>query len=179
MSPGRALVETQPSHTEAAVGESFDGFFRREYTSVVGLATVLAGNRTLGEEIAQEAFLAAHRSWERIGVYDRPGAWVRRVVANHAASATRMRVREARALFRLAARREPAAPLPEIGADEFWQAVRALPRRQAQCVALHYFEDRSTAEIASLLGITETTVRVHLHDGRVALARHLGESETS
>jgi RNA polymerase sigma-70 factor, ECF subfamily len=51
--------------------------------------------------------------------------------------------------------------------------VRALPRRQAQVVALHYLEDRPVAEIADALGIASGTVKKHLHDGRRELARRL------
>ena len=66
--------------------------------------------------------------------------------------------------------------------EAFWEAVRRLPKRQAQCVALHYLEDRPIAEIAALLEIAEATVRGYLHHGRAALAvsldLHLGEEET-
>ena len=72
---------------------------------------------------------------------------MRRVAANLATSALRRRLIEARALARVWAREEPAlAELPVSGAD-FWRAVRSLPRRQAQAVALHYLEDRPLAEI--------------------------------
>ena len=59
--------------------------------------------------------------------------------------------------------------------EAFCEAVRQLPTRQAQCVALHYLEDRSVADVAALLDIAEATVRVHLHQGRAALAAALGE----
>jgi len=52
--------------------------------------------------------------------------------------------------------------------------MRNLPRRQAQTVALFYLEDRSTEEIAAILGCAESTVRVHLHRARSTLARDLG-----
>lgn len=41
-------------------------------------------------------------------------------------------------------------------------------------MALHYLEDRTVAEIATILGCAEGTVKVHLHRGRLALARALG-----
>ena len=50
-------------------------------------------------------------------------------------------------------------------AGEFWHAVRRLPKRQAQAVALHYLEDASVAEIAAIMGCAENTVKVHLHRG--------------
>jgi RNA polymerase sigma-70 factor (ECF subfamily) len=154
----------------------FDAFFASEYRAVVGLASVLCGRRTLGEEFAQEAFFRAFRHWDRISGYDDPGAWVRRVVANLATSSWRSRMREARAFGRVWRRRDPVAELTAAD-DEFWAAVRALPARQAQCLALRYLEDRSIADIAAVLAIAEPTVRVHLHAGRRALAQRIGESQ--
>ena len=55
--------------------------------------------------------------------------------------------------------------------------MRALPARQAQCVALLYLEDRPVTEIGQILGIAPGTVRVHLHEARATLARQLGEPD--
>lgn len=153
---------------------SFDELFASEYRRVVGLALVLCGRRGVAEEIAQEAFTAAYRRWSRISHYDDPAAWVRRVAVNMATSVLRRRTREARAMARVALRRENAMEpaLPDAG---LWDAVRGLPGRQARCVALRYVEDRSVAEIAAVLGIAEATVRVHLHKARATLAERLGE----
>jgi RNA polymerase sigma-70 factor (ECF subfamily) len=155
--------------------EPFDDFYRREYRRVVALAYVLSGSRAGAEDLAQEGFLAAHRNWSHV---DRPGAWVRRVVANQAVSTRRRRQAEARALSRAGAR-PPAGPALLAGdAAEFWRIVRGLPDRQAQAVALHYLEDWPIAEIALVLDCAEGTVKVHLHKARRALARQLGvESE--
>lgn len=57
---------------------------------MVELAYALSGNRA-GADIAQEAFLRAHRDWHRVGRYQYPGAWVRRAAVNLAASAVRRR----------------------------------------------------------------------------------------
>lgn len=152
----------------------FESFYRREYRAVVGLAYALSGSRLAAEDIAQDAFLAAHRKWDRIGHYERPEAWVRRVVSNLAVSAFRTKMREAGALARLKPRDEYLPPLPAEDAG-FWKAVRALPARQAQAIALHYLEDRSVAEIASILECSQNTVKVHLHKGRGTLARRLHE----
>lgn len=154
---------------------SFDAFFAAEYRGVVAFAAVLCGRRAVAEELTQEAFFAAFRRWSTVGSYDDPGGWVRRVVANLATSAWRTRVREARALARVWHRRDPIVELTGIG-DEFWVAVRALPARQTQCLTLRYLEDRTVDEIAGVLGIAAVTVRVHLHEGRVALARRFDDS---
>lgn len=159
----------------ATVAEHFDVFYRREFRTVVGLAYALSGSRWAAEDLAQEAFLAAHRQWDRIGGYESPGAWVRRVVANMAVSRYRRKVSEAKAVARIALhRQEPLAPLDEVD-TEFWDHVRRLPRRQAQAIALHYLEDRSVADVADILGCSVATAKVHLHRGRHALAERLGE----
>lgn len=157
--------------------EVFEDFYVREYLAVVGLAYALSGSRWGAEDLAQEAFVAAHRDWDRIGHYDNPGAWVRRVVANLSVSAFRRRVAEAKALARIPFGHETSLPDLADGDPEFWAAIRSLPRRQAQVVALFYLEDRSIAEIAEILDVTLGTVKRHLHDGRRSLARRLRSGE--
>ena len=170
------LERSHPASKEPTL--AFEDFYSEEYAAVVGLAYALSGSRTGAEDLAQEAFLAAHRNWQQIGRYDRPGAWVRRVVANLSVSAVRRRVAEAKALARVAAFGE-RMEVPDLGAGdpEFWAAVRALPRRQAQVVALFYLEDRAIAEVAAILDMSPGTVKRHLHNGRGTLARRLLEEE--
>lgn len=152
--------------------DSFEEFYRREFAGVLALAYVLSGSRSAAEELAQDAFLAAHQRWDRISEYDDPAAWVRRVCANRAVSALRRRVSEAKALARLGARRVLPDELPP-DSDAFWRAVRRLPRRQAQVVALHYLEDRPLGEVAAVLGCAEGTVKAHLYRARRTLANDL------
>jgi RNA polymerase sigma-70 factor (ECF subfamily) len=152
---------------------AFEEVYRRDYARLVGLAHGLSGSRTAAEELVQEAFLAAHRQWSEIGRYDDPAAWVRRVVVNRSVNVVRRRVAEGLALARLGARRELPDALPERD-EAVWRAVRSLPRRQAQVVALHYVDDRPVAEIAVVLRCAEGTVKAHLHQARQSLARMLG-----
>jgi RNA polymerase sigma-70 factor (ECF subfamily) len=162
--------ESDPSVPERL---SFEDLYLKDYQAVVGLAFALSGSRWLAEDLAQEAFLAAHRNWPRISAYDQPGAWVRRVVANLSVSAFRRRSVEAKALVRMALGNRH--PLPELSPedDEFWHAVRSLPRRQSQVMALHYLEDLPVAEVAGILDMAPGTVKKHLFDGRRELARRL------
>ena len=121
--------------------------------------------------------MAAHQNWERVSGYDEPPAWIRRVLSNLAVSAFRRRRVEIKGLARMAL--GSPASLPELSADDaaFWKAVRSLPRRQAQVVALHYLEDRPVAEVAEILQIATGTVKKHLHDGRLRLAQLLAVEE--
>lgn len=154
------------------VVEDFEAFYRREYPRAVGLALALTGRRHLAEEIAQDAFIAAMRHWQKIAGYDQPAAWLRRVVINRATSVLRRGLVEVRALPRLWAE---TTDVPEIApaAGQVWTAVRRLPRRQAQAVALFYLEDMSLEEIAEVLDCSPGTVKAHLHRAREKLGSAL------
>jgi RNA polymerase sigma-70 factor, ECF subfamily len=153
-----------------AESEGFEAFYLREYHAVVRLAYALSGSRLAAEDLAQEAFLRAFRDWEAIR---QPSAWVRKVTVRRAGRTARRRLLEARALGGLLAGRPPAiTELPEEDA-EVWRAVRALPRRQAQVVALRYVVDAPVAEIAQTLGMAEGTVKAQLYRARQTLATRL------
>ncbi|MCP3976947.1 MAG: SigE family RNA polymerase sigma factor [bacterium] len=173
---GSGEIERPPGLSKMQCLGSFDAFYDTEFESVAALALVLSGSRHGAEDLAQEAFLAAYRRWDEIGLYDDPGAWVRRVVANRAVSVIRRRVVEAKALPRLI--RAPD-PLPDMSpeSEHVWRAVRRLPRRQAQTVALFYLEDLPLDQIASILDLSVETVRTHLRRARKTLNRRLAVEE--
>jgi RNA polymerase sigma factor (sigma-70 family) len=152
---------------------AFEVFYRREYPAVVALAYALCGRRDLAEDVAQEALLITHRRWSEVRDYEQPGAFVRRVAVNMSYSQRRRLAAEGRAVARLAVRARTSEVTDEPPDAEFWGAVRSLPARQAQTLALHYLEDRPAEEIGAILGCSPATVRVHLHRGRHALAVHL------
>jgi RNA polymerase sigma factor (sigma-70 family) len=168
--PAEPAVE--PSAEPPGESLTFDDFYRREHRHVLGLAFVLTGNQWVAEDTTQEAFTAAFRRWQSIVAYDSPSAWIRRVTCNRAASVLRRRVREAKAVLRLAGRTQAYIELDE-GDETFWQAVRRLPLRQAQVVALYYMEDYSVKEIAEVLDCSEGSVKTHLSRARNAVARQL------
>jgi RNA polymerase sigma-70 factor, ECF subfamily len=158
-----------------AENEDFDSFYRREYPAVAALAFALSGRGSVAEDIAQEAFVVTYQRWARIRDYDKPGAYVRRVAANMAVSQRRRLGAEGRAMGRLAVRARLTVPGIDLPDPSFWRAVRTLPRRQAQVLALYYLEDRPADEIGTILGCSAVTVRVHLHRGRLALEELLKE----
>ncbi len=90
-----------------------------------------------------------------------------------------------RAAFRIAAgdlkRRHPV-PLMSEGAYELElpsielaNALRELPARQRSAVVLHYVADLPVREVASILGVTTGSIKVHLSRGRERLRELLGE----
>jgi len=153
--------------------ESFEDFFRREFPPLVALARAVTGSGS-AEDLAQEAMLVLYRRWDDVSTLDDPAQWGRRVCLNLSRSVLRRRLVEVRAMQRLGGRR--AAPAEQQPQDEeFWAAVRTLPRRQAQATALRYVYDLDVAAIAETMGCSSGSVKVHLGRARAALAQKLGE----
>ena len=151
-----------------AAGADFDDLYRREYPKLVRLAYALCGRRDVAEELVQDAMTKTLTRWSSVREYERPGAFVRRVLLNDSASTLRRRRAELKALVRFRGSAADEWTLdPDV--DEFWRLVRTLPKRQAQVVTLYYGDEQSTADIATLVGITEGTVRATLAHARDAL----------
>ncbi len=172
---GSMVPATESGGPPAAFQEAFEVFYLREFPKLVAVAAAVGRSRAVAEDLAQEAMIRAHRNWDRISRYDKPGAWARRVVINLSITAAHRAVAQTRRALGIAL---PASlPAPEPGDDDIWKEVRRLPRNQRAAVALHYLEDRSVPEIAEIIGCAEPTARVHLHRGRRALAVALSDKE--
>ena len=90
--------------------------------------------------------------WRLVGRPRDPASYARRVLVNRHRSVLRRAAVEARSL----ARRGPeelALPAGDEQAMALWQAVQALPVRQRVVLVLRYYEDRTEAEVAQLLGL--------------------------
>lgn len=170
----------RPSDTSPTVGlaapesASFETFYVAQISGVTALAYALTGSWATAEDLAQEAFARALRDWDRVGVYGRPDGWVRTVTMNLATSRFRRLRTEAKALARLGRDRDAASGEP-LAADveQFLNAVRSLPRRQAQAAVLRYVDDLPLAEVAEVMGCAEGTVKAHLHRARARLLEQL------
>ncbi len=167
-------IEVTLNAVSAAADAAFTTWYQGEYHQVVGLVYVLCGSRWAAEELTQDAFIEAHKRWNEIAGYKDPGAWVRRVAVNRTRSWGRRRGAEARAMAKHFGRRADLPNELPDSSETFWAAVRKLPERQSQIVALHYIDDQSVASIAEILDITEGTVKTQLHRGRKTLSATLG-----
>ena len=67
--------------------------------------------------------------------------------------------------------------LESSGTDEVRRAVRGISEPLREVVVLRYFEDRSIDEIASILNLSEGTVKSRLHNARAALYVLLSKRE--
>jgi RNA polymerase sigma factor (sigma-70 family) len=152
----------------------FEAFFRDNFARIVRACALLTLDRSLAEEIAAEAFTRLWSQWGQIRDMDHAGGFVFK-------TATRLCSREVHRLRR----RFGQAPRP----DELEQALlrrdvgvalAELPLRQRQAVVLRDWAGFPTAEVAAMLGMRESTVRVHLARGRERLRAALSiEAETS
>ena len=149
----------------SAPDDGFSEWFRGEYPPVLRVVSLIVGDPDLAQEVTQDAFEQALRRWSKVQQYERPGAWVRRVAIRRAIRTRDRRAREPR--FELGAGAPPSVD-PDVLA-----AIASLPRAQRAAVALFYLEDRPVAEVAELMGCTESTVKVHLHRARARLAEAL------
>ena len=154
----------------------YETFYRREYRRVVGLVLAMTGARHVAEDIAHDAFVEALQRWDRVGQSENPGAWVRRTAMERAGRWHTRSLAEARALARGFLETDEVSSGTELSPEhaELWQAVRALPPRQAQVLVLYYQAGYSVAEIAETLGLAHGTVKAQLHYARRKLAKSLG-----
>lgn len=174
---GRALTSQGPATPPGPRFGTFDAFFATEYRRVLAVVVALVGSRSGAEDIAQEAFVRAYLRWDQVKDMTSPQAWVKRVAINLATSRARRVAAEARAILRMP-RHEDLVDMPLRDAD-FWDAVRALPTRQAQAVALHYADDLNVAQVADVMQCAAGTVKAHLHAARKRLEIVLDAPEGS
>jgi RNA polymerase sigma-70 factor (ECF subfamily) len=58
-----------------------------------------------------------------------------------------------------------------------WEATRSLSERQRTVFCLRYVEDMDVREIAGAMGLSESSVNVHLIRAVRGIRRRLGDSE--
>ena len=154
-----------------------------EFTSLVethqhriyGFALNLSGNPSDAEEIAQDAFVRAHRAlqgYDAERVRDlRVSAWLHRIALNVFRNRARRKLRETVPLEAIA---EPSAN--GLGPEELHQlraAVLALPPRYRAAIVLRHVQGFDYDEIATVLGIPAGTAKSDVHRGLAILKEEL------
>ncbi|HXR70529.1 SigE family RNA polymerase sigma factor [Actinocrinis sp.] len=148
---------------------SRDGCLRAVYASV--------GDRLLAEELVAEAYARAWASWRKVSRHPAPPAWVVRTALNTHVSWWRRRRRE----VSWESRGSTDTPLPTTQAassvdEQVLAAVRSLPLRQREVIALRVFLDLDTETTARTLAIAPGTVTAHLSRAIAALRDRLASS---
>lgn len=148
---------------------AFESFYRENLARIVRACLLVTLDRAAAEDVAQEAFVRLWSRWGAIHGPDHAGGFVFKTA------------------MRLCRRRAESAPtLMAVPVDEaassaermdVFRALAALPVRQRQSVVLRDWAGFETREVALMLGMRESTVRVHLARGREALRRLLSVEE--
>jgi RNA polymerase sigma-70 factor, ECF subfamily len=151
--------------------DGFAAFYAGSYRRLLGQLFAVTGDLAEAENVLQEAYARAFARWSRVGGYDLPEAWVRRVAINLAAMAERSLRRRARALLRLG----PPPLVPELSPDllDLRHALAALPLGQRQVIVLHHLVGLPVEEVARELRLAPGTVKSRLARGRAAMAGSL------
>ena len=132
----------------------------------------LVHDREQAEEIVQQAFAnvwAARNTPQEKGQFKR---WLYKAILNIVRDQARHRTRWSLLRWWAPA---PSNPLDEVErrADDaaLVDALRRLDSRERAAVHLRYFEDRSVAETAATLGVSENNARVIVHRALAKLRR--------
>lgn len=162
-----------PNPSKSFEEQSFEDFVHCTAGRALARAAMLTGRRQDAEDLVQEAYLAAHRAWERIRAeYDSPEAWLARVMANMWRAETAKRSRRAEALWRLPA--PPQATTEETEqARAVLKAIGQLADQQRTALVLHTLYGLTYLEIAEQLGISPGTVGAHINKARTTLRKRL------
>jgi RNA polymerase sigma factor (sigma-70 family) len=151
----------------ASFEEVFDEVFPRAYQ----LAYRILGSVQAAEDAAAEALARTYLHWNEVRELPHRDAWVLRVAANVAIDAVR--------------RRPALVPPPEVASSHeelvdlrlaLAAALRSLPKRQRQAVVLRYLADLPAADVATVLHISQGSVKLHVHRGLKALRQRLGST---
>jgi len=174
-SPGTASVSMSGSPASGAWGadEALEHLYAAHWRRLVRLSVLLVRDVGTAEEVVQDAFVAVHARWSRLRDPDLALAYLRQAVVNRSRSALRHRAVVARHAQRATvpahAGGADEATLATTRRDAVLEAMRALPRRQREVLALRYYLDLSEGEIADTLGISRGAVKSHASRGAAAL----------
>jgi len=155
-------------------GSVLEDLYARNATGAIRLAYLLTGDRTLADDLVQEAFV---RLAGRLLHVRNPGgvpAYLRVTVINLArAHHRRMRI-ERRFLERRIA--NATGTLPDVPEREaLRQALLMLPIRQRTALVLRFYEDLSESETAVLMRCRPGTVKSLVSRGKEALRSMIGD----
>jgi RNA polymerase sigma-70 factor (ECF subfamily) len=150
----------------------FDELYRTHGGRLVVQLYAYTHDLLLAEDLVHEAFCRALGRWSRVGRYDDPVGWVRRVAWNLAVGDWRRARRDRGRAPQLVAE---AAPGPTPDRVVLVQALANLPMGLRRAVIMYYLGDMTVAEIAAHEGATQTAIKQRLHWGRAALAGILVE----
>lgn len=144
--------------------------YDKYHESVYRLAFAYCKNRSDAEDITSEVMLKRFASRKTFETESYETAWMMRVTINLAKDLLRS------FRYRFTVPLEDAVLIFESPEEsEVYRAVMALPAKYRSVIHLYYYEDYSVAEIARVVGRSETAVQTQLYRARKLLRQTLGE----
>ena len=148
--------------------QEFAEFYAAARDNCLRIVLISVGDRQQAEDLVAEAFTKAWMTWRKVRQHPAPQAWIIRTALNAHVSWWRRHRRE-----------EPLTGYDQTAAtpqhpaldSSLLAALRRLPLRQRQVIALRILLDLDTATTAQMLGMPCGTVASHLHRGLAALRR--------
>jgi RNA polymerase sigma-70 factor (ECF subfamily) len=147
-------------------------FFDRTAPGLVRLCFLATLDREAAADAAQEALARAWREWDRVSApASDPASWTRTVALNLCRTRWRRLRRQGRLTPRAYTVDDRADDLPDV---DLQRALRRLPLRQREAIALHYWADLGVDACAAAMGVSPGSVKQHLSRARRQLAAELG-----
>jgi RNA polymerase sigma-70 factor (ECF subfamily) len=155
---------------------AFEQIIRRYETRVMTMAARFLGARDEACDVAQEVFLRAFKYLHRLDL-DKPiEPWLMQIAANVCRDAARRRQRVRNTFVDIESpdtMDDSPGPYDGLARKEerrvLHKALQSLPEKERLAIVLRDVEGRSTAEVASILRSSETTVRSQVSRGRLKL----------
>lgn len=174
--PDVGVAPSPPDRTTEEIAR----LYHTERHRLLRLAALFVSDHASAEDLVHEAFAALQRHWPSLQDRSAAAGYLSVSVANGARSLLRRRRVALRRLRAAEPDEMDAADAPVLLAEEHRAvvaAVRALPKRQQQVIALRYWSRMSEAEIAAALGISAGTVKSSAARGLVNIHKQLEADE--
>jgi len=167
---------------QAGDAEAFAEMVERYRSVVWSVALSRTGDRSLSEDVAQETFLCAWRRSETLSDPTKLRSWLCSIARNLSATAMRRRgpiaSSEASALRTDATDESVLDTLLSLEEEqETWKTLESLPESYREVLILYYREERSTASVSKIIGISARAVHQRLSRGRSLMKDRLQGAE--
>lgn len=164
-----AAAAAQVERAAAATGDTgaFEAAVRPHYASLVRRLVLVLGDERDAEDVAQDAYLKAFRSWHRFDGTD-VRAWLYTIALRLAFNHLRGRRRWLAAIGRIEHRPWADPADPDLAA-----ALAHLEPRTRAALLLNVVDGYTQAEIGTMLGAPQGTVASWISRGRATLRREL------
>lgn len=136
------------------------------------IAFSICQNREDAEDVVQDTFLQYHILKKEFEDETHIRAWLMRVAINKSRNIVRAFWRKHRQSLESYMEE---LDFPDTESSPLFEAVLRLPEKQRTVIHLFYYEDYTIKEIAEILHVSESNVKVRLNRGRAALREEIKE----